>query len=118
MTTFEGSVAPGWEGVRKAFEHNFETGSEVGAAFCAYHRGSKVVDIWGGVADVSTGRDWTEDTLVLVYSTTKGLTAMCANRLADAGALDVDAPVREYWPEFAKAGKEEIENAENNFAGV
>ncbi|MGH9030375.1 MAG: serine hydrolase domain-containing protein [Acidimicrobiales bacterium] len=108
MTTVEGWVAPGWEGVRSTFKHNFDSGSEVGAAFAAYHKGAKVVDLWGGVADATTGRPWSEDTMVLVYSTTKGFTAMCANRLADEGALDVDAPVCEYWPEFAQAGKEKI----------
>ena len=53
----------------------------------------------------TTGRPWDEDTMVLVYSTTKGVTAMCANRLAQEGRLDVDAPVVTYWPEFAQAGK-------------
>lgn len=107
-TKTEGWVAPGWEPVRKAFERNVETGREVGAAFSAYHRGEKVVDLWGGTADQESGRPWTEDTLVLVFSTTKGITAMCANRLADEGRLDVEAPVSEYWPEFSKAGKEKI----------
>ena len=71
------------------------TGSEVGAAFCAYHRGEKVVDLWGGVADPETGAPWDEDTIILVFSTTKGATALCANRLAERGRLDVDAPVAE-----------------------
>jgi len=105
VTTISGWVAPGFEAVRRAFQANFDAGAEVGAAFAAYHRGQKVVDLWGGVADATTGRPWEEDTLVLVYSTTKGITAMCANRLAQEGALDVDAPVVTYWPEFAAAGK-------------
>ncbi len=108
MVAISGWVAPGWEHVRRAFEHNFERGTELGAAFAAYHRGSKVVDLWGGTADESDGRPWQEDTTVIVYSTTKGATAMCANRLADEGTLDVEAPVREYWPEFAQAGKEDV----------
>ena len=54
------------------------------------------------------GGPWEEDTLVLVYSTTKGVTAMCANRLAQQGAIDVEAPVATYWPEFAQAGKEKV----------
>lgn len=106
MTTIDGWVASGWEDVREVFQANFDHGSEVGAAFSAYHRGDKVVDLWGGVADDTTGRPWEEDTMVLVFSTTKGVTAMCANRLAQEGALDVDAPVSTYWPEFARAGKE------------
>ncbi len=108
MTTIEGWVAPGFEGVRAAFAANFDAGTEVGAAFAAYHRGEKVVDLWGGIADRTTGRPWDERTLVLVYSTTKGVTAMCANRLAQEGRLDVEAPVASYWPEFAQAGKEKV----------
>jgi CubicO group peptidase (beta-lactamase class C family) len=107
-TVCEGWTAPGWEGVRAAFTTNMTNGSEVGAAFSAYHRGEKVVDLWGGVADAKTGAPWQEDTIVLVYSTTKGLTAMCANRLADQGLLDVDAPVGRYWPEFGQAGKQDV----------
>ena len=87
---------------------NFDDGAEVGAAYAAYHRGHKVVDLWGGVADATTERPWDEDTLVLVYSTTKGMTAMCANRLAQEGLLDIEAPVADYWPEFAQAGKERV----------
>ena len=94
--------------MREAFQANFDQGSEVGAAFGAYHRGELVVDLWGGIADTTTDRTWDEDTLVLVYSTTKGITAMCANRLAQQGAIDVEAPVATYWPEFAQAGKEKV----------
>ena len=73
MTTISGWVAPGFEGVRDAFQANFDAGVEVGAAFGAYHRGEKVVDLWGGIADARTEEPWEEDTLVLVYSTTKGV---------------------------------------------
>ena len=103
-----GWTAAGFEGVRDRFEKNFADGLEVGAAFCAYHRGEKVVDLWGGLADVTTERRWEEDTIVGVFSTTKGATAVCANQLAQTDRLDVDAPVAEYWPEFAQAGKESI----------
>jgi CubicO group peptidase (beta-lactamase class C family) len=101
----EGFTAPGFEGVRDAFARNFEEGQETGASFAAYHRGELVVDLWGGVADVRAARPWERDTLALVFSTTKGITAMCANRLAAAGALDIAAPVAAIWPEFAEAGK-------------
>ena len=103
-----GTVAPGFEPVRNAFAANFEQHGDVGAAFCLYHRGEKVVDLWGGVADVETGRPWTEDSIVLVFSSTKGATAVCAHLLAQRGELDLDAPVAEYWPEFAAAGKQDI----------
>jgi CubicO group peptidase (beta-lactamase class C family) len=103
-----GWVAPGFEAVRDVFQANFDAGFEVGAAFGAYHRGQKVVDLWGGVADARTERPWEEDSLVLVYSTTKGVVAMCANRLAQQGAIDVEAPVTTYWPEFGQAGKDHV----------
>ena len=103
-----GSVAPGFEGVREAFERNFAEHGEVGAAFSLVHDGRQVVDLCGGVADVETGAPYCDSTLQLVFSTTKGATAICANLLAQRGELDVDAPVAEYWPEFARAGKADI----------
>jgi CubicO group peptidase (beta-lactamase class C family) len=108
VTETSGWVAPGFEEVRDAFQANFDAGLEVGAAFAAYHRGHKVVDLWGGVADARTEKPWEENALVLVYSTTKGVTAMCANRLAQQGVLDVEAPVVTYWPEFAQSGKDKV----------
>ncbi len=108
MTKINGWTAPGFEGVRDVFQGNFDKGTEDGAAFAAYHRGQKVVDLWGGLADPATGRPWDEATMVLTYSTTKGATAMCANRLAEQGLLDVEAPVVQYWPEFAQAGKDAV----------
>ena len=109
MTTeIHGQVADGFEAVRDAFAANFEKHGEIGAAFSLYHRGSKVVDLWGGVADVASARPWTEDTLQLVFSTTKGATAVCANLLVQRGELDLDAPVASYWPEFEAEGKGDI----------
>ena len=75
MTEINGTTAPGFERVRDAFEANFAKGLEIGASFSAYHRGEKVVDLWGGIADVETDRPWDEHTLALVFSTTKGATA-------------------------------------------
>ncbi|HLM65568.1 MAG TPA: serine hydrolase domain-containing protein [Acidimicrobiales bacterium] len=103
-----GTVAPGFEGVRDAFARNFVEHGEVGAACALYVDGRPVVDLWGGVADAATGAPYLADTLQLVFSSTKGLTAICANLLAERGELDVDAPVAEYWPEFAQAGKEDV----------
>jgi CubicO group peptidase (beta-lactamase class C family) len=108
MAEIHGWTAPGFEGVRDVFRANFDKGAEVGAAFAAYHRGTKVVDLWGGIADPDTGRPWEEDTIILVFSTTKGMTAVCANMLAQEGLLDTDAPVVTYWPEFGRNGKEDI----------
>lgn len=103
--TARGWTAPGWERVEEAFEANFEHRHEVGGAFSVYHHGHKVVDLWGGVADEHSGAPWEEDTLVMVFSTTKGATALVANLLAQRGAVDVEAPVSTYWPEFAAHGK-------------
>ena len=108
MGDTHGWTAPGFEGVRDAFDKNFADGAEVGAAFSAYHRGQKVVDVWGGIADPASGRAWEEDTIIPVFSTTKGMTAICANQLAQQGRLDTDAPVATYWPEFAANGKADI----------
>jgi CubicO group peptidase (beta-lactamase class C family) len=108
MTESKGTTASGFEGVRDVFDTNFAKGLEIGASFSAYYRGEKVVDLWGGCADVATDRPWDERTLALVFSTTKGVTAVCANKLAQEGALDVDAPVAKYWPEFAAGGKSDI----------
>jgi CubicO group peptidase (beta-lactamase class C family) len=108
MTTIDGWTAKGFEGVRDAFAANFEQNHEVGAGFAAYHRGQKVVDLWGGVAEPDTERPWEEDSIVLVFSSTKGATALCAHRLAEDGRLDVEAPVATYWPEFAAAGKDDM----------
>ena len=108
MNQVSGTTAPGWEPVADAFRENFAHRHEVGAAFSAYHRGEKVVDLWGGVADEQSGAPWEEDTMVLVFSTTKGATALTANVLAQQGRLDITAPVAQYWPEFAAGGKDEV----------
>jgi CubicO group peptidase (beta-lactamase class C family) len=108
MGAIAGTVEAGFEAVREAFSSNFERHGEVGAAVAVHVSGRKVVDLWGGTADASTGRPWSEDTLQLVFSTTKGATAVCANLLAQRGLLDIDAPVTAYWPEFGREGKESI----------
>ncbi|MEV6838296.1 serine hydrolase domain-containing protein [Streptomyces sp. NPDC051133] len=108
MTTIYGEVAPGFEPVRAAFTDSFVRHGELGATVCVYRNGRPVVDLWGGVADPETGRPWTRDTLQLVYSATKGATATMAHMLAERGALDLDAPVAKYWPEFAANGKADI----------
>ncbi len=104
----EGTVAARFEGVREAFEANFTERGDVGAACSVYLDGRSVVDLWGGVADAQTGREWEAGTLTLVYSTTKGVTAICAHHAAERGRLDLDAPVVGYWPQFVAAGKEAV----------
>jgi CubicO group peptidase (beta-lactamase class C family) len=115
MTTFttmsieiQGMVTDGFGAVADAFEQNFAERGEVGAAFALYVGGEPKVDIWAGVADTTTGRPWAEDTLQLVFSTTKGAAAICVARLVEAGLMSYDEPVATYWPEFAANGKESI----------
>jgi CubicO group peptidase (beta-lactamase class C family) len=105
---FGGQAEPGFEGVRDAFVHNFEVGREVGSSFCLHVEGRKVVDLWGGFFDRDESRHYDQNTLQLVFSSTKGATAACANLLAQRGQLDLQAPVSSYWPEFAQGGKEDI----------
>ncbi len=94
--------------VKDAFAENFPAHGEVGAAVAVTVDGEIVADLWAGHADAARTRPWERDTIVNVYSTTKGMTAICAHRLVDQGLLDLDAPVAKYWPEFAQAGKEEL----------
>jgi CubicO group peptidase (beta-lactamase class C family) len=104
----QGLVSPGFEPVREAFAENFARRNEAGAACCIYYRGDKVVDIWGGVRNKQTGEPWERDTMVIVYSATKGLAAMAIALAHSRGWIDYDARVCEYWPEFAQQGKEEV----------
>jgi CubicO group peptidase (beta-lactamase class C family) len=66
----EGRVSPGFEAVHEAFAGNFARRRELGGACCAYHRGERVVDLWGGVRNSQTGEPWEQDTMVIVYSAT------------------------------------------------
>jgi CubicO group peptidase (beta-lactamase class C family) len=103
-----GSVSRGFEGVRDVFTDNFEQRHELGGACCAYYRGEKVVDLWGGIRNKETGEPWEQDTMVLVYSATKGLAAMTLALAHSRGWIDYDERVCRYWPEFAQRGKERI----------
>ncbi|OQR62110.1 EstA family serine hydrolase [Streptomyces maremycinicus] len=103
-----GHCDPRFAAVRAAFEENFRDRDELGAAVSVTVDGVTVADLWGGWADAARTRAWERDTLVNVWSTSKGPTALCAHLLADRGLLDLDAPVAAYWPEFGAAGKERI----------
>lgn len=103
--SIHGSVAQGWEPVAEEFRRNFTERDEVGASVSICVDGERVVDLWGGHVAID-GDPWEEDTLVTVFSCTKGAVALAAHLLADRGQLDLDAPVAEYWPEFAVNGKE------------
>jgi CubicO group peptidase (beta-lactamase class C family) len=103
-----GHVEPRFAPVREAFATNFAAHGEVGAACSVYHRGRPVVDLWAGLEDPNGGRPWTADTTAVVFSATKGLTAVCVLRLVEQGRLDLDTPVAAYWPEFGAGGKSSI----------
>lgn len=94
--------------VKQAFAENFAQRNEIGAAVAVLLDGKPVVDLWAGHADPERTRPWKEDTIANVFSTTKGVAATVALRLADSGELDLDQPVARYWPEFAANGKGEI----------
>lgn len=103
-----GEVKPGWEPVRDAFRGNFRSGLEVGAACAVYHRGEKVVDLWGGWRDPATRSPWQEDTLVTVFSSTKGMSSLAVAVAHSRGLFDYDQKVAAYWPEFAQNGKQDV----------
>jgi CubicO group peptidase (beta-lactamase class C family) len=104
----EGACDPEFAAVRDAFEQNFRTRNEVGAAVCVYRGGAKVVDLWGGHKDLARTDPWRADTIVIMNSVAKSMSALCTHVLIDRGLVDFDAPVARYWPEFAAAGKQGV----------
>ncbi|MFX0058091.1 MAG: serine hydrolase domain-containing protein [Candidatus Heimdallarchaeota archaeon] len=94
--------------VKDIFAKNFKLGLEIGASFAVILNGKLVIDLWAGFADATQTRFWEKDTIVNVFSTTKVMTALCIHILVDKGLIDLDAPVANYWPEFAQAGKQEL----------
>lgn len=103
-----GSVAPGFEQVAAAFRANFAQHLELGAALAVYQRGECVVDLWGGFADVGRTRAFGRDTVVNVWSTSKGFVATVIAHLAESGALSYQSKVADIWPDFAAAGKHDV----------
>ena len=120
LTGIGGYIAPGFELCADAFCENFQQGGELGAA-CAIYRGDElVVDMWGGVACRSESKPWSRDTIVPVFSVTKGVGTICILRLVQADLLELDRPIAEYWPEFAAYGKSRVTVREGlaHLAGV
>lgn len=103
-----GTVAPGFEAVEQEFRQNFAKRREVGAACAVYYRGEKVVDLWGGYRDAEKQLPWEQDTLVLVFSTTKGMASLAVAHAHSRGLFDYDEKVSTYWPEFAQNGKADV----------
>ena len=108
VAELSGYIAPGFEPVLDAFRENFAANAEIGAACSAYINGDCVVDLWGGWRVVNRQERWNEDTMVVVMSTTKGLTALVTALLHSDGHLDFDRSVASYWPEFLQAGKSSV----------
>ncbi len=102
----QGTIDPNFWYVARALQRQVFGGGG-GAAVCVYHEGKKVVDIWSGDRD-DRGNPWTEDTMALSFSTSKGIVSTLAHILADRGEIDFDEPIATYWPRFAQAGKEAI----------
>ena len=108
--TIQGEVATGFEAVKQTFQ-DLWLDVEVGASFCAYYQGEKVVDLWGGFTDPEMTQPWQADTLVNVYSTTKGMAALALAVLVDEGKLNYADTVSKHWPEFGAAGKQNVTEA-------
>jgi CubicO group peptidase (beta-lactamase class C family) len=106
--SISGDCDPRFDAVREIFAANLESGADLGAGVAFTLDGETVVDLWGGFLDPDREADWQRDTLVNLYSTTKGMVAICVQQLVENGQLDIDAPVCDYWPEFAAEGKQDI----------
>jgi len=111
VNPISGTVAPGFEPVRERFAANFQRDDqcrEVGAALTVFHGERCIVDLWAGHMDASRVQPWHKDTLLNVYSTTKGIVAVCVAMLVERGVLSYDDTVAKVWPEFAHNGKQLI----------
>jgi CubicO group peptidase (beta-lactamase class C family) len=108
MTRIGGEVDEGFGKVADEFRRNFDRRGDVGAALAVYRDGRPVVDLWGGVRDSRRRLPWQRDTMVPVFSTTKGVSGLVMASLRSRGLLDWDERVAHYWPEFAQAGKQDI----------
>ncbi len=90
------------------FQENFEKSGELGAAVSVWQNGKPVLDLCGGFRDARREQPWTDDTLVLIWSATKGIGSACLLHVLQEHKIDIDRRVGEFWPEFAQAGKETI----------
>lgn len=104
----KGYVESGFEKVKAVFEDNFKKRGELGACCCVYYKGKKVVDLWGGIRNEQTGEPWEEDTISIVFSTTKGVSSMAVAHAHSKGLFAYDDKVSKHWPAFAENGKEDI----------
>jgi CubicO group peptidase (beta-lactamase class C family) len=103
-----GTCDPRFAAVAEAFRTNFAERGEPGAAVAVSEGGRVVSDLWGGWSDRQKTRPWARDTLVNFFSVGKALTAICAHRLVERGAVNLSAPIAAHWPEFGAHDKDEI----------
>jgi CubicO group peptidase (beta-lactamase class C family) len=104
----EGTLDPRFEGVKQAFAGILSEAAEYGGAVAVYSGGRLVADLWGGHADAARKRRWQRDTLVNVWSATKGVMALAVAMQVERGKLAYERPIAEVWPEFAAGGKEQV----------
>tara|TARA_Y100001970_G_scaffold220795_1_gene271275 strand:+ start:560 stop:1771 length:1212 start_codon:yes stop_codon:yes gene_type:complete len=103
----KGYCNPHFKKVYEAFSGVMASGFETGAALAIEYQGQMVVNLWGGHQDANKTKAWEENTLVNVFSVTKGVTATCISRLIDQNQLDPNKSVGHYWPEYSCNGKED-----------
>lgn len=108
MAEIHGTCDARFERMRDILSANIDSGADVGGSVAVVLGGELVVDVWGGWADEAKTTPWGRDTITNVWSSTKTQMALCALMLADRGLLDLDAPVAQYWPEFAANGKADV----------
>ncbi len=94
--------------LKPLFQENFEKFGELGAAVSVWQNGKPIVDLYGGFRDVHREKPWTADTLVLVWSATKGIGSACVLHALQEHKIDISERVAEFWPEFAQAGKDKV----------
>ncbi|CAF1373742.1 unnamed protein product [Rotaria sp. Silwood1] len=102
----DGTVQTGWEPIRDLFQKTFQDNRDLGASLAVYHQGELVVNLWGGWFDKQKTKPYDNDTLQLVFSTSKGLVAMAVALCVQRGLLNYTDMVIKYWPEYGQCGKE------------
>lgn len=103
-----GFVDAGYGRVMEVFIENYHTRGDLGSGCTIYVDGKLAVDIWGGIADSRTNRPWEHDTAPVIFSSSKGILAICTYLLVQEGRLDLDLPLAVYWPEFGQSGKQDL----------
>ena len=112
MTEVHGSWQAGTDALVELFREGLPPEQDAGAALSIWHKGAEIVNVWAGTADPRSGRAWTQDTPSVIFSCSKGLTAIVLWRLSEQGLLDLEQPLARYWPEFGVHGKDSISVAD------